>query len=108
MAVGFGYIKDDKPTQVDWGQITKDANASLKSIEKDRQGRRDKIDENQREFTKMLAERPTGGDVVYQKWMGKYSAMTSAAMLENLNKLNACLYRMVSQVNERMMGFLKN
>ena len=87
MAVGFGYIKDDKPTQVDWGQITKDANASLKSIEKDRQGRRDKIDENQREFTKMLAERPTGGDVVYQKWMGKYSAMTSAAMLENLNKL---------------------
>ena len=35
----------------------------------------------------MLAERPLGGDPVYQRFMGKYSAMTSAAMLENLNRL---------------------
>ena len=54
MAVGFGYIRDDKPSQVDWGQITRDANAALKGIEKDRQGRRDKIEEDQKEFTKML------------------------------------------------------
>ena len=62
MAVGYGYIRDTEPTQVDWGQITKDARESIKSIEKDRQARRDKIDENYREFTKMLAERPVGGD----------------------------------------------
>jgi len=87
MAVGYGYVRDDKPTQVDWGQITKDARESIKSIESDRQSRRDKIEQDQRDFTKMLAERPLGGDPVYQRFMGKYSAMTSAAMLENLNRL---------------------
>ena len=46
MAVGFGYIRDDKPTQIDWGQITKDATDALKGIEKDRQARRDKIEED--------------------------------------------------------------
>ena len=87
MAVGYGYIRDAEPTQVDWGQITKDARESIKSIEKDRQARRDKIDENYREFTKMLAERPVGGDTQYQAFMGKYSALVSASMLANLGKL---------------------
>ncbi len=87
MAGGYGYVRDDKPTQVDWGQITKDARESIKSIESDRKSRRDKIEEDQRAFTKMLAERPLGGDPIYQRFMGKYSAMTSAAMLENLNRL---------------------
>ena len=87
MAVGFGYIRDDKPTQVDWGQITKDARESIKSIEADKKSRRDKIEQDQRDFTKMLAERPLGGDPIYQRFMGKYSALTSAALLENLNKL---------------------
>ncbi len=87
MAVGFGYIRDDKPTQVDWGQITKDARESIKSIEADKKSRRDKIEQDQRDFTKMLAERPLGGDPIYQRFMGKYSSMTSAALLENLNKL---------------------
>lgn len=87
MAAGYGYIRDDKPTQVDWGQITKDARESIKSIEADKKSRRDKIEQDQRDFTKMLAERPLGGDPVYQRFMGKYSAMASAAMLENLNRL---------------------
>ncbi len=87
MAVGFGYIRDDKPTQVDWGQITRDANESLKGIEKDRQGRRDKIAEDQKEFTKMLMERPMGGDTVYQQLMGKYTTMISKAMLDKMNQL---------------------
>lgn len=87
MAVGFGYIRDDKPTQVDWGQITKDATEALKGIEKDRQGRRDKIEEDQKEFTKMLMERPVGGDTVYQQLMGKYTTMVSKAMLDKMNQL---------------------
>jgi|TARA_B100001094_G_scaffold296335_1_gene318457 hypothetical protein len=87
MAVGFGYIRDDKPTQVDWGQITRDANDALKSIEKDRQGRRDKIEEDQKEFTKMLMERPMGGDTVYQQLMGNYTTMISKAMLDKMNQL---------------------
>lgn len=87
MAVGFGYIRDDKPTQVDWGQITRDANESLKGIERDRQGRRDKIAEDQKEFTKMLMERPMGGDTVYQQLMGKYTTMISKAMLDKMNQL---------------------
>lgn len=87
MAVGFGYIRDDKPTQVDWGQITRDATEALKGIEKDRQGRRDKIEEDQKEFTKMLMERPVGGDTVYQQLMGKYTTMVSKAMLDKMNQL---------------------
>ncbi len=87
MAVGFGYIRDDKPTQIDWGQITRDANDALKSIEKDRQGRRDKIEEDQKEFTKMLMERPMGGDTRYQKFMGEYTTLISKAMLDKMNQL---------------------
>lgn len=87
MAVGFGYIRDTEPTQVDWGQITKEARESIKSIEKDRQGRRDKIEEAQREFSKMLMERPMGGDTLYQQFMGQYSTMVSKAMLDKLNQL---------------------
>ncbi len=86
MAGGYGYVRDDKPTQVDWGQITKDARESIKSIESDRKSRRDKIVQDQRDFNKMLAERPLGGDSKYQRFMGKYAAMTSGAMLENFNK----------------------
>ena len=87
MAVGFGYIRDDKPSQVDWGQITRDANAALKGIEKDRQGRRDKIEEDQKEFTKMLMERPVGGDTRYQQFMGQYTTLISKAMLDKMNQL---------------------
>jgi hypothetical protein len=87
MAVGFGYIRDDKPTQIDWGQITKDATDALKGIEKDRQARRDKIEEDQREFTKMLMERPMGGDTRYQKFMGEYTTLISKAMLDKMNQL---------------------
>jgi len=87
MAVGFGYIRDDKPTQIDWGQITKDATDALKGIEKDRQARRDKIEEDQREFTKMLVERPMGGDTRYQKFMGEYTTLISKAMLDKMNQL---------------------
>tara|TARA_R100001509_G_scaffold155656_2_gene118295 strand:- start:6223 stop:7761 length:1539 start_codon:yes stop_codon:yes gene_type:complete len=87
MAVGFGYIRDDKPTQIDWGQITKDATEALKGIEKDRQGRRDKIAEDQKEFTKMLMERPMGGDTRYQKFMGEYTTLISKAMLDKMNQL---------------------
>jgi len=87
MAVGFGYIRDTEPTQVDWGQITKDARESIKGIEKDRQGRRDKIEEDQKEFTKMLMERPMGGGTKYQQLMGQYSTMVSKAMLDKLNQL---------------------
>ena len=87
MAVGFGYIRDDKPTQVDWGQITRDANESLKGIERDRQGRRDKIEEDQKEFTKMLMERPMGGDTRYQQFMGEYTTLISKAMLDKMNQL---------------------
>ena len=87
MAVGFGYIRDDKPSQVDWGQITRDANAALKGIEKDRQGRRDKIEEDQKEFTKMLMERPMGGDTRYQQFMGQYTTLISKAMLDKMNQL---------------------
>ena len=81
MAVGFGYIRDDKPTQVDWGQITKDARESIKSIEADKKSRRDKIEQDQRDFTKMFDERPLGGDPIYQRFMGNYSALTSSAHL---------------------------
>ena len=87
MAVGFGYIRDDKPTQVDWGQITRDANESLKGIERDRQGRRDKIAEDQKEFTKMLMERPMGGDTRYQQFMGEYTTLISKSMLDKMNQL---------------------
>ena len=60
---------------------------SLKGIERDRQGRRDKIEEDQKEFTKMLMERPMGGDTRYQQFMGEYTTLISKAMLDKMNQL---------------------
>ena len=59
----------------------------MKGIEKDRQGRRDKIEEDQKEFTKMLMERPMGGDTRYQQFMGEYTTLISKAMLDKMNQL---------------------
>ena len=39
MAVGFGYIRDKKPTQVDWAELSRQAREGIKGIEDDRKER---------------------------------------------------------------------
>jgi len=40
MPVGYGYVRSDEPTIVDWGAITKQATDSLLAIDEDRKKER--------------------------------------------------------------------
>ena len=45
MPVGYGYVRSDEPTVVDWGAITKQATESLAAIDSDRKKRKADIEE---------------------------------------------------------------
>ena len=87
MAVGFGYIRDKKPTQVDWAELSRQAREGIKGIEDDRKERREAIDEAQREYAKTLADYPVGTNTAYNTFMADFSQQASNVMLENLNML---------------------
>jgi len=58
MPVGFGYIRDEQPAIVDWASITKEARETIKSIEADRQAKREGVDQAIREQSEALINRP--------------------------------------------------
>jgi len=79
MPVGFGYIRDEQPAIVDWASITKEARETIKSIEADRQAKREGVDQAIREQSEALINRP--------KAMSNMTAQIEATMLQNYNDL---------------------
>lgn len=87
MAVGFGYVRSEEPTIVDWGAITKQATDSLAALDADRKKRRADIEETSREYYKELADRPVSQNTAFNTFMSDYSSQTSKAMLAITNQL---------------------
>jgi hypothetical protein len=58
MPVGFGYIRDEQPAIVDWSAITREARDTIKSIEADRQKKREGVDQAIRDQSEALLNRP--------------------------------------------------
>jgi len=89
MPVGYGYVRNDEPTVVDWAQITKQAADSLAAIEDDRKKRRADIEETNREFYKDLANRPVSQNTAFNNFMSDYSQQVSKAMLAVTSELKS-------------------
>ena len=89
MPVGYGYVRSDEPTVVDWGAITKQATESLAAIDSDRKKRKADIEETNREFYKTLADRPVSQNTAFNSFMSDYSTQVSAAMLNLTNQLKS-------------------
>jgi|TARA_R100000084_G_C4654925_1_gene152162 hypothetical protein len=89
MPVGYGYVRSDEPTIVDWGAITKQATDSLLAIDEDRKKRKADIEETNREFYKTLADRPVSQNTAFNSFMSDYSSQVSAAMLSLTNQLKS-------------------
>ncbi len=89
MAVGYGYVRSDKPTTVDWSAITKQATDSLLAIDEDRKKRKADIEETNRDFYKTLADRPVSQNTAFNSFMSEYSTKVSSAMLALTNQLKS-------------------
>jgi len=87
MAVGFGYVRDEEPAIVDWASITREARASIKQIEADRQKKREGVEEAMREQSKLLLNKPTSQNSQYNKAMANLVAQLESTSLENYKAL---------------------
>jgi len=87
MAVGYGYVRSEEPTIVDWGAITKQATDSLAALDADRKKRRADIEETSREYYKELANKPVSQNTAFNTFMSDYSSQASKAMLAITNQL---------------------
>jgi len=87
MPVGFGYIRDEQPAIVDWASITKEARETIKSIEADRQAKREGVDQAIREQSEALINRPKSQNTEYNAAMSNMTAQIEATMLQNYNDL---------------------
>ena len=87
MAVGFGYIRDEQPAIVDWSAITKEARATIKAIEADRQKKREGVDQAIRDQSEALINRPKSQNPEYNSAMSNMTTQIEATMLQNYNDL---------------------
>ena len=83
MAVGFGYIRDEQPAIVDWSAITREARATIKGIEADRQKKREGVDQAIRDQSEALINRPKSQNTEYNAAMSTMTTQIEATMLQN-------------------------
>lgn len=87
MPVGFGYIRDEQPAIVDWSAITREARDTIKSIEADRQKKREGVDQAIRDQSEALLNRPKSQNTEYNSAMSNMTTQIEATMLQNYNDL---------------------
>ena len=82
MATGYGYVKDSKPLQIDWQTVGEKMGQSIDAEVKDRQSRKDKIDENLAKYKKDLLNQPQGTNAESNRFMSDFSSDAGNAMRE--------------------------
>jgi len=87
MALGYGYVRDDDPVQVNWSEISKNFTDRIKADQVDRQKRKDDIQEKYNELQKDLINKPQGYNTDLNKVVGSFAGQASTASLDLLNKL---------------------
>ena len=89
MALGYGYVRDDDPVQVNWAEISKNFTDRIKADQVDRQKRKDDIQEKYNDLQKDLINKPQGYNTDLNKVVGSFSGQASSASLDLLNKLKS-------------------
>ena len=89
MALGYGYVRDDDPVQINWSEITKNFTDRIKADQVDRQKRKDDIQEKYNDLQKDLINKPQGYNTDLNKVVGSFSGQASTASLDLINKLKS-------------------
>lgn len=89
MALGYGYVRDDDPVQVNWSEISKNFTDRIKADQVDRQKRKDDIQEKFNDLQKDLINKPQGYNTDLNKVVGSFAGQASSASLDLLNKLKS-------------------
>jgi len=82
MATGYGYVKDSKPLQIDWQSVGEKMSLSIDAEVKDRQSRKDKINESLAKYNKDLLNQPQGTNAESNRFMSDFSSDAGNAMRE--------------------------
>ena len=89
MALGYGYVRDDDPVQINWSEITQNFTDRIKADQVDRQKRKDDIQEKYNDLQKDLINKPQGYNTDLNKVVGSFSGQASTASLDLINKLKS-------------------
>lgn len=80
MALGYGYVRDAKPMQINWQEVGKQMTDSIQAEITDRQRRKDDIDKQLTQYNKDLLNQPQGTNAEVNRFMGDFSADAGEAM----------------------------
>lgn len=90
----FGYQKRDPQAEVNWAEVTKNLDTTLKEEVRVREEKKAAIDEATRKFQKSLNDVPQGESATLREWSLNYSSQAQEQMLmqERLLKSGALKY----------------
>jgi len=93
MATGFGYVRDAKPMQINWGEVGQKMSDAVSLELKNRQDRKDEIDKQLADYNKELLNQPQGTNAEVNRFMGDFTsdagdAMRDAERLLKSGKMN--------------------
>ncbi len=80
MALGYGYVRDAKPMQINWQEVGKQMTDNIQAEITDRQNRKDDIDKQLTQYNKDLLDQPQGTNAEVNRFMGDFSADAGEAM----------------------------
>jgi len=80
MATGFGYVRDAKPMQINWGEVGQKMTDAISGEIQDRQSRKDEIDKQLNDYQKNLLDQPQGTNAEVNRFMGDFTSDAGDAM----------------------------
>lgn len=82
MPTGFGYVRDAKPMQINWGEVGQKMSDAVSLELKNRQDRKDEIDKQLADYNKELLNQPQGTNAEVNRFMGDFTSDAGDAMRE--------------------------
>jgi len=87
--MGYGYVRDDKPTQINWGEIGKQMTDSIAAEVVNRESRKAAIDTASNEYSKSLLDQPQGSNAESNRFMADFSKDASSQAKRDLDDLKS-------------------
>jgi hypothetical protein len=80
MALGFGYVRDAKPMQINWGEVGQKMTDAISLELTDRQNRKDEINKQLDAYEQNLLDQPQGTNAEVNRFMGDFTSDAGDAM----------------------------
>ena len=89
MALGFGYVRDAKPMQINWQDVGEKMSTAIETEIADRESRKADIEKQLTEYNKDLLNQPQGLNAEVNRFMGDFTSDAADAMREAERKLKS-------------------